>query len=135
MEDACEECTDTNHGSVCKGGSERGGGESRNEYAASGSEEGSGATLAPDATLHAVRDGARLILNYDPAGNAFTDTVENTTRNALSNVRIAVHGTEFSRLKAADHAAVAQATKLCRDGIVKIVKTKNRPDWNDLLLG
>ena len=30
-------------------------------------------------------------MNYDAAGNAFTGTVENTTANALSNVRIEVH--------------------------------------------
>ncbi len=101
-----------------EGGSERGGGEhggsggesgresggeSGNESgasgsAASGSEEGSGATLAPDATFDAVRGGARLIMNYDPASNAFTGTVENTTGSALSNVRIEVHlsnGTEL----------------------------------------
>ena len=98
-----------------RGGSERGGGvehggsgresggESNNESgasasAASGSEEGSGANLAPDATFDAVRGGARLIMNYDAPGNAFTGTVENTTGNALSNVRIEVHlsnGTEL----------------------------------------
>ncbi len=88
-----------------EGGSERGGGEhgsgggeSGNESGGSGSEEGSGANLAPDATFDAIRGGARLILNYDAAGNAFTGTVENTTNNTLSNVRIEVHlsnGTEL----------------------------------------
>ena len=37
-------------------------------------------------------------MNYDPASNAFTGTVENTTNNTLSNVRIEVHlsnGTEL----------------------------------------
>ena len=48
---------------------------------ASGSEEASGANLAPDETFDAVRGGARLILNYDAASNAFTGTVENTTGN------------------------------------------------------
>ena len=47
----------------------------------------------------------------------------------------AIHGTEISGLKAVDRTAVEQATKLCRDGIVKVVETKNRPDWRDLLLG
>ena len=107
------------HGSAREGGSERGGGvehggsggesgresggESNNESgasasAASGSEEGSGATLAQNETFDAVRGGARLILNYDATGNAFTGTVENTTANSLSNVRIEVHlsnGTEL----------------------------------------
>ena len=101
------------HGSVREGGSERGGGEhvgsgeSGNESAASGSEEGSGANLAPDATFDATRGGARLILNYDAAGNAFTGTVENTTGNALSNVRIEVHlsnGTELGPTTPVDMA-------------------------------
>ena len=93
------------YGGVREGGSERGGGEhggsggeSGNESGASGSEEGSGANLAPDETFDATRGGARLIMNYDPASNAFTGTVENTTNNALSNVRIEVHlsnGTEL----------------------------------------
>ena len=74
------------HGPGGESGSE-GGGASRG----SGSEEASGATLAPDATFDAVRSGARLILNYDPAGNAFQGTVENTTNNTLAQVRIEVH--------------------------------------------
>ena len=90
--------------------SERGGGESRGEHGpggegaggeaggAPGSEEASGANLAPNETFDAVRGGARLIMNYDAAGNAFTGTVENTTNNVLTNVRIEVHlsnGTEL----------------------------------------
>ena len=89
--------------------SERGGGESGREHGpggesaggeggATGSEKASGASLAPDATFDAVRGGARLILNYDAASNAFTGTVENTTGNVLTNVRIEVHlsnGTEL----------------------------------------
>ena len=74
------------------------GGESAGESGGSGSEEGSGATLAPDATFDAVRGGARLVLNYDAASNAFQGTVENTTSNALGQVRIEVHlsnGTEL----------------------------------------
>ena len=45
-----------------------------------------------------VRGGARLILNYDAASNAFQGTVENTTGGVLTNVRIEVHlsnGTEL----------------------------------------
>ena len=77
------------------------GGESAGETGGSGgagSEEASGASLAPDETFDAVRSGARLILNYDPAGNAFAGTVENTTGNLLTQVRIEVHlsnGTEL----------------------------------------
>ena len=94
--------------------SERGGGESGGEHSGggegaegsggesgeggAGSEEGSGATLAPDETFDAVRSGARLILGYDAASNSFNGTVENTTNNVLSRVRIEVHlsnGTEL----------------------------------------
>ena len=87
--------------------SERGGGESGGEHGpggegsesnGSGSEEGSGANLAPDEIFDAVRGGARLILNYDTGSNSFTGTVENTTSNVLEQVRIEVHlsnGTEL----------------------------------------
>ena len=100
--------------------SERGSGESGGEHGpggegtggeaggAPGSEEASGASLAPNETFDAVRGGARLILNYDPASNAFTGTVENTTVNALSNVRIEVHlsnGTELGPTTPVDLAS------------------------------
>ena len=48
--------------------------------------------------LDMVRSGARLILSYDAASNAFKGTVENTTNGVLTNVRIEVHlsnGTEL----------------------------------------
>ncbi|MCY3957489.1 MAG: hypothetical protein OXG65_04265 [Chloroflexi bacterium] len=83
---------------------ERGGGEVAGEHGAGGegsggeggapaggSEEASGAALAPDAMFDAVRSGARLILSYDAAQQAFTGTVENTTSNVLGQVRIEVH--------------------------------------------
>jgi len=59
--------------------------------AGTGSEEATGATLAPGQTFDQVRSGARLVLNYDPNTNAFAGTVENTTGNTLNNVRIEVH--------------------------------------------
>ena len=65
-----------------------GGGEHGSE---TGGEEDSGAMLAPDETFDMVRGGARLILGYDAAGNAFTGTVENTTSSVLSRVRVEVH--------------------------------------------
>ena len=73
-------------------------GDSGGEGAASGSEEGSGANLAPDETFDMVRGDARLILSYDAASNSFEGTVENTTNNVLNRVRIEVHlsnGTEL----------------------------------------
>jgi len=83
------------------------GNESSSESGGSSSEEGSGAILALHETFDAVRGGARLILNYDAASNAFTGTVENTNNNVLNNVRIEVHlsnGTELGPTTPVDMA-------------------------------
>ena len=86
-------------GEGAEGGGEGSGGDSGGEGAASGSEDGSGANqLAPDETFDMFRGGARLVLSYDVASNSFRGTVENTTNNVLSRVRIEVHlsnGTEL----------------------------------------
>ena len=58
----------------------------------------SGTQFARDEAYDEVRAGARLILSYDSAANAFTGTVENTTEATLSRVRVEVHlsnGTEL----------------------------------------
>jgi hypothetical protein len=62
------------------------GGEEHDE----GSEE-SGTQFAKSETFDEVRAGARLILSYDSAANAFAGTVENTTGSTLSRVRVEVH--------------------------------------------
>ena len=83
------------------------------EGGAGGSEEDSGATLAPDQTFDATRGGARLIMSYDPASNAFNGTVENTTNNVLTNVRIEIHlsnGTELGPTTPTDMAPGEVAT-------------------------
>ena len=108
--------------------SERGGGESGGEHGGvgegtegggegsggeGGSEEGSGATLAPDETFDMVRGGARLVLSYDAPSNSFKGTVENTTGNVLTNVRIEVHlsnGTELGPTTPVDLAPGEVAT-------------------------
>ena len=80
-------------GEGAEGGRERAG-----ESSEGGGEEATANQLAPNETFDMVRGGARLILNYDPQINAFKGTVENTTTNALSQVRIEVHlsnGTEL----------------------------------------
>ena len=86
------------HGPGGEGSGSEGGSESGAE-GSGGSEEGSGANqLAPNETFDMVRGGARLIMNYDAAANAFIGTVENTTNSVLTNVRIEVHlsnGTEL----------------------------------------
>ena len=92
------------HGPGGEGSGSEGGGEG----SASGSEEGSGANqLAPDETFDAVRGGARLVLSYDAPSNSFRGTVENTTNNVLSRVRIEVHlsnGTELGPTTPVDMA-------------------------------
>ena len=47
--------------------------------------------LAPDETFNQIRAGTRLVMSYDPAINAFTGTVRNTTSYRLLNVRVEVH--------------------------------------------
>ena len=56
-----------------------------------GEGEESGQQFAKNETYDNVRNGARLILNYDPNTNTFVGTVENTTNQTLSKVRVEVH--------------------------------------------
>ena len=56
-----------------------------------GEGEESGQELAKDQTYDQVRNGARLKLVYDAEANAFVGTVENTTNQTLSRVRVEVH--------------------------------------------
>ena len=66
------------------------------ESSAGGEESATQFTLTE--TFDDVRAGARLILSYDAAANAFTGTVENTTAAILKQVRVEVHlsnGTEL----------------------------------------
>ena len=53
--------------------------------------EESGTQYALGETFDEVRAGARLVLSYDSAANAFTGTVENTTGDTLRRVRVEVH--------------------------------------------
>lgn len=53
--------------------------------------EESGTEYALHDTYDQVRNGARLVLTYDAQANAFKGTVENTTRETLSRVRVEVH--------------------------------------------
>ena len=62
-------------------GHEEGGGEG----------EESGQQFAKNETYDHVRNGARLILSYDANTNTFVGTVENTTNQTLSKVRVEVH--------------------------------------------
>ncbi len=62
-------------------GHEEGGGEG----------EESGQQFAKAETYDQVRNGARLILAYDANMNTFLGTVENTTNQTLSKVRVEIH--------------------------------------------
>ena len=62
--------------------------------------EESGTQFARNEAYDEVRAGARLIMSYDSAANAFTGTVENTTVATLSRVRVEVHLSEWDRAQA-----------------------------------
>ena len=52
---------------------------------------GEGQPLAPDQRYDQTRNGARLIMWYVPSKDAFYGTVENTTNQTLTRVRVEVH--------------------------------------------
>ena len=56
-----------------------------------GEGEESGQEFAKDEAYDHVRNGVRLELVYDAATNAFVGTVENTTNQTVSRVRVEVH--------------------------------------------
>lgn len=69
-----------------------------NEHNSGEANEESGTALALNETYDVVRKGARLILAYDSRSNSFIGTVENTTGDTLTQVRVEVHlsnGTEL----------------------------------------
>jgi hypothetical protein len=56
------------------------------------------AASTPGLETPGTRRGARLVLTFDAATNAFKGTVENTTESAICSVRVEVHlstGTEL----------------------------------------
>ncbi len=75
------------------------------EHGSGGEGEESGERIGPEDTWDATRNGARLVLSFDPASNAFVGTVENTSRRTLCAVRVEVHlstGTELGPTKRTD---------------------------------
>ena len=52
--------------------------------------------LAPDQSYDQTRNGARLIMSYSPSQDAFYGTVENTTNQTLTRVRVEIHLTDQS---------------------------------------
>ena len=63
----------------------------RGEHPTAEKGEESGTELALSDTYDHTRNGARLILDYDPQSNSFNGTVENTTNETLKQVRVEVH--------------------------------------------
>ena len=86
---------------------EHGDGGERGEHGSGGEGEGeeSGEQISREDTWDTTRNGARLVLSFDSASNAFVGTVENTTRQALCAVRVEVHlstGTELGPTERTD---------------------------------
>ena len=79
------------------GEAERRGSEGEGEHGEEGGhaegEEGeeSGVYIGRNATWDVTRRGARLVLSFSAARNAFVGTVENTTEQPLCAVRVEVH--------------------------------------------
>ena len=74
---------------VIRGEHERESGEGEHDGESGGEE--SGTEYALDETYNSVRNGARLILDYNAQNNSFEGTVENTTSGTLKQVRVEVH--------------------------------------------
>ncbi|WP_420616122.1 MBL fold metallo-hydrolase [Candidatus Palauibacter sp.] len=75
--------------------------------------EESGVYIGRAETWDETRRGARLILAFDPGGNLFAGTVENTTNETLCAVRVEVHlssGTELGPTQRTDLAPGTSTT-------------------------
>ena len=103
---ACIAATGIDERSESAGDHEREAGEHGESAAGEGDEgEESGVYIGVDDTWDTVRLGARLILKFDAASNAFVGTVENTTNAPLCGVRVEVHldsGTELEATPTTD---------------------------------
>ena len=62
-----------------------------NPVAAGGSDEESSVRYSLNDKYDEVRNGARLVISYDAATDAFIGTVTNTTTGILTQVRVEVH--------------------------------------------
>ena len=87
--------TSGEHGGGGESGEHGGNGESGEHGDGASGESGGGEESATqyglDDAYDEVRAGARLVLAYDRAANAFTGTVTNTTAGTLRRVRVEVH--------------------------------------------
>ena len=88
-----------------EGGNEHGEDGEGGEHGSGGEREESGEQIRAEDTWDATRNGARLVLSFDSASNAFVGTVENTTQQTLCAVRVEVHlstGTELGPTERTD---------------------------------
>ena len=60
--------------------------------------------------------------------------IYDTLRSFYGRSSNVIHGTEVGTAKGRDLELLKRAGELCRDGILKIVETKDQPEWSDLLL-
>ena len=89
-------------------GGEHGEGGEGGEHDEGGEGEESGVYIGRGDTWDATRRGARLVLTFDAASDAFTGTVQNTTESTLCAVRVEVHlstGTELGPTPRTDVSA------------------------------
>ena len=103
------------------------GGEGAGEHGASAGEGGpgpgeeSGATYTLDETFDTVRNGVRLVMNWDANAEAFVGVVENVTNATIPAVRVEVHlsnGVELGPTPRADLApGETRAVELSAAGI------------------
>ncbi len=84
-------------GEVTEAGGESGG-ERGGEVTEAGGENDTAVALTPGQTYDVTRNGARLVMAYDPAANTFNGTVTNSTNSMLTRARVEIHlsnGTEL----------------------------------------
>ncbi len=88
-----------------EGGGEHGEDGEGGQPGSGGEGEESGERIGREDAWDATRNGARLVLSFDPGSNAFVGTVENTTPQTLCAVRVEVHlstGTELGPTEGTD---------------------------------
>ena len=133
-------CSNDSESGEHDGGSEsRAGAEGSGEHGGKSGvhSEESGTQFARSEAYDEVRAGARLILSYDSAANAFTGTVENTTEATLSRVRVEVHlsnGTELGPTTPVD-LAPGQAVDVTLEATERTLHLMERPPGSRRWLG
>ncbi len=89
-------------------------------------EEESGAELALNQTYDKVRNGVRLIMNYNAQNNTFEGTIENTTDETLKQVRVEAHLSNGKELGPTPSVDLASGEKT---DVQLIAKSKDFDRW------